>query len=397
MKIFSRFFLASLLLALFLVSVSNPASAGYARMEGMGVEGDSYWAIQKDETYIFYNPAYLSKFTPQIYAASNSGSGTSTAGDTMGGLILSPANNFNLYFTSGRPIGYLTYPYESTFATRYGFLNDTNTRAPLHNEQGNLTASFDMGRSAFGFNTSYSATKDNDATNQYARSVLNTNFGFLMEFSQGMSMDASLGVTRWHIDQTQSHDTVYAADTYDFDAMVRFNMAISEISRLHIFGIAEKLDRSETENHVEATDKYRIIRLGISDEMNITKTSLVYAMALIGYQRESLPGGPTKNRDVKVGAGVETNVFECLSARFGFNRMWYQYQKTSSQNDKSLEDQDGATFSFGLGLRLGNVVLDWKIAKALLADGPYFISGNGGNYSTWFEARYNFETTTAKR
>lgn len=372
------------LLFISVVYVTTGAYAGNARTTAMGLQYDTVWMIQTDEGYVNLNPAYLSKFNQEIFI---------NPVKQYGGILVSPVDQLNLAVTSGVPFPNLN--------TDAGYpSNPAFTGAPalaLTKEQMNVTGSYNLGDMAFGGKVSYTKVhEDNPSTTvKTEKSLINAKAGLFMDLGGGMDIDGAFGIDSWSIKNSTAGVSDYKATPLDMGLLGRFNMALSETNKLHALLSFNMIDRTATVATVKNKDKYTLITCGLSDEISVNKTSIVYAGINFVNSTEKTGTPTTTNtfRAIKYTAGAETALTDYFTLRFGFNRYWYYLQGSKASGAPKTESdiEQNTNFHIGMAFKLGNVDFDWEAGMGLFQDGPNFISG-GNAVSTNFEVTYHFDT-----
>lgn len=224
-----------------------------------------------------------------------------------------------------------------------------------------------------------------------------------------------------------------------------FSMALSEKSKLHL-DIHDKVINHSTKatdeytNNITPTastsyvDKYsrkaNILEFGISDEINLSKDTLVYsgflftntackfhftsenktANATILYNQHPVRYN-SNGFTIEGVVGAESKLSENWTGRFGVTQMIYEAQpanntdlfKGTKNGDTDAEYantritnkmEKGSTTDLAIGLSytMGNVTVDWLGNVQLLIDGPNFISNATNAWSTMVAATLNFDS-----
>jgi hypothetical protein len=357
-----------------LVIMATGAYAGNAKVTAMGLDADTYWMIQNDRSYIQFNPAQLSKNGEEFFI---------NPVKDFGGIVISPTNPFNLLVTTGLPLDmtYMTIPGDTTGIT-------------MTREAANATGSYNLGGAAVGFSLSYTDMVKNDAAGKASKTLITSKVGFLKDLSSSMSFDTAVGANFWDLKvKPATGPTSYEASPIDFNALARFNVSVSEISKLHIFGSFSNLDR-DYKTTTKIKEAWNLYTLGLSDEMTFNKSTTLYAGANLSFNSNEAgsPKVTTEYTSIKVSAGVDTAITDNLNLRFGVNRIWSYNTTVDKPKSETDTEQGGNNFTIGLGYKIGNVDLDWQLAKELFINGPYFISGGSPLTSANFEATYHFES-----
>jgi hypothetical protein len=350
------------------------AEAGLPRVLSMGLEEDTAWMIESDEVQIMDNAAYIGKVAPQLTA----GYASSLLANPYGWLIFNPMTNLNLMIAAGMPL-------EDTAFIGAGNLG---SGVGLHYEQFNVGGSYDLGSLIIGAATSFSYMEEKLASDSDTNLVWTFDVGAIKEIGSSMSVDAGIFLNVWSAD---TPSTTYERTTADFGLNARFNWAISEMNTLHVYGKYAFLGRSDTVGGTETEMNYHNLYMGVSDEMHITKNSLVFAGVQYNMTDAAAENLDTYTHQIKLAFGCEVDMFKVVRGRIGVNRTVFD-RDTTDPGDTIDDTENATTVAFGLGLTLGNVVFDMNVTTALLTNGPNFISGASNNWSTDFEAKYYFET-----
>ena len=341
----------------------NPAEATSQRLKGMGMDSDTYWMIQKDSAFIGFNPAHLKQLPDLIYGTPGSA-----------GIFISPMDALKVKFSTGGSVDFS------------GFQQDPNNTS-LTREQIALTAVYSMGNMDFGLKAGYACASDvDDSTGtetDYGRSLIDTKAGFFMDLGSGKNIDAALGMKFWKISDTAAGTDVYQAGTMDLLAMARFNMATSETNKIHAFAQINMDNRSDTLGAAdEVVDKDMKLTLGVSDEMNLNKTSLVYFGLMYDTNGNTYDAGTevkSRSSNLNLAMGVEAMFIENLTARFGANRTLMSFASNEQAETSSIDDGAATNAAIGMSYKLGNVKLEWNLNYGLFTTGPSVISGGGAN------------------
>lgn len=360
-----------------LLLASTGAFASNATVTAMGMESDTYWMIQHDESYMTLNPVALSKMNQEIFL---------NPINELGGIIISPKAPLNILVTTGQKIQ------SKTFA---GW-TAASAQTELQKEGLNVTASYEYRKMTFGAGLAYASKSKEDSTlgttNSFDDTLIKARLGFMMDINSTMNVDASLGIDSWSKEVKAAGTKTYEANPLDYVLLGRFNMQMSEISKLHVFAGYSSVDRTEKVSGVKAKDESSNMFLGVSDEMTLTKSTTVYAGALFSKGSENM-GSAVDTMKLKVAGGISTSLTDSLSLRFGANRVWYD-NTSYTRYDQTKEDPT-TNCTMGLGYKIGNVDFDWQVQYGLFANGPYLISGKTQT-SANFEVTYYFETGSQK-
>jgi hypothetical protein len=92
--------------------------------------------------------------------------------------------------------------------------------------------------------------------------------------------------------------------------------------------------------------------------------------------------------------GLESKISKWLTGRLGaaqvFQSQTYSEKLEGSKETKTTNYSTEFKMTFGLGITLGNFVLDAAFNEGLLFDGPYFISGSAEPIANRLSITYNF-------
>jgi|GEM_PF-3298198 len=348
--------------------LAGKADAGMPRILSLGMDQETVWMIEKDEVYVNINPAYLGKLTPQL----NVGYVGTVLTRPYGWLIFSPVDKVNLMITTGMPID------DTNFSAAPGTVD-------MDDKQFEFMGSYDLGSMILGVGTSFSYMKDELVPGTVDTNLLWTlNAGVLYTLSSSMSVDGGVLLNVWSAD---AESTGYDRDVVDFGFNGRFNWTLSEMNTLHIF--FKYLYQDRDDNSTKNT--YHNVTAGVSDEMHITKNSLVFAGFQYNMVDNAVPGNDTYTHTLKLVLGGEVEMFKVATARLGISRD-IMTKVTTDPGDTVNDTENPAEAFFGLGLTFGNVTFDLNVSTPLITGGPQFVNGTGADWSTDFEAKYYFET-----
>ncbi len=380
MKQFLSRSLAILAVSGMILLMSGAAEAGLPRILSMGMEEDTVWMIEKDETHVSENAAYLSKVAPQLTV----GYAGTIITNPYGWIVFSPIDNLNLLVSTGMPLE------DTAFAG-----GSPAAGVDMDYEQFAITGSYDMGNMIFGAGTSFSYMKDDGGAGDPDTNLVWTlDLGMIMELSSAMTVDAGVFLNVWSADTPSN---TYERTTADFGANGRLNWSLSELNTLHVFFKYAYLGRTSTVGGTEVETTYHNVYAGISDEMKITKNSMVFGGLQYSMENTALAAGDLYTHKIKLVLGGEVEMFKAVKARLGVHRVLFD-RDTTDPGDTVDDSVNTTVAAFGLGITLGNVLFDMNVSLPILTTGPDFISGGGGpgGWSTDFEAKYYFETGSKK-
>jgi len=440
--------ISTFIVALVIVVAGVQSSfASPTRMNALGMDSTSYWMLQKDTTTTAYFPSYGVQF-PALMAI--------TAGDASpsASIFLKPAENMELWLYSG---GALSDGTGTVSATNFAglFIN-----APAAMVTGNAASKVDISRETYaalfamkmgnmgiglkyGASDSSSVTKASDSTAatsskaDYAKAIQYVLAGFDMDMG-AMGVDLGLKYTMYDFAGKTSAllasgDTTsqkYAAAPSDTSIFARFNMALSEISKMHVFLGYTMLDRGDklTDNSVtggvssttvnKSTHTGTVTMIGASNEMKFAQNAFayfgfLYTMAAYDIKNSKAVDGvvdPSTKYTVaqdtfKVYMGTQAQLTKNLSGIVGMQRVWDVTSSTKAKTTTSTTVQKndvdtvnptttaGSTLpvgSWGLLYNWGHFTIEAKMTTDVLRKGPWFVSGTANDMAASVNIVYAF-------
>jgi len=444
-------FLAALVAALFFVS--SAAFASGTRMSSMGLTGADMM-IQKDSAHWTTNPASIAYFPALITAYWDGGHNTHGGGK----LLLKPVKNVEFYFLisadynsdafkgaddnnkptwsnfwhmgayedSGLPAPYDSLP--SFINNNTGLLLDAanisgSKPATLAVMMATMTFAYKINNMAFGLEGSFGyAGEDSDSALEWK-----VKLGTTIALSSSMSVDAAFCFGMPMLEQIgdnyHGEYTYESVNAYDLYAFARFNFQAMEHMLLHVF--VKYIDADHSTNYTADNDtdidfkRYQHkLQIGVSDEMNFSKSSLVYVglnlnMDMQKYMYDGSIAGTSEaaklSSDItawtlKLHMGCEGTIIGGLKGSFGVvhDIMLYDVDnknEVASAGDASYYDDREYNYrtdaSIGLAYKIGQFLLEATINKGLFTTGPNFISGGSEDLSSSITLTYFFGETAA--
>ncbi len=331
MKRLSLYFLSCLLMSAVFMADYQTAEASGPRMDGMSLGGNYRWMIQKDTTYIGYNPAYAAHFGSMVWAAWAIGNAGTNEGSAA--ILAYPINDLAVYLQTGGGVsGQLnsstgngmfntTVLDPITSLPRYnpanlqtGMAVDVTNVArgeSIDNEQIKVDAALKLNSSTYiGASAGYSTTQDKDELSHtseadYNRTQWYLGLGLFMDLGSGIDVDASVKLTSLWLDNmykdlAQNEKATYKEDgglyglslingllgTGDTTVRARLNYAVSETNKLHFYLRLKRWDYSTKSESYSVASAYRgedgyertglDATIGISEEMKVNKNGMVF-------------------------------------------------------------------------------------------------------------------------
>ncbi len=362
----------------FILASSGIAGATEQRLKGMGLEANddrlmdgTYWMIQRDEAYATtVNPSHFTQFKSRANVRPS---------EDQGFMLVAPTKESRFYIDNqGSPIS--------------------------------LGFGYDMGNLDIGMLARYTMTKDGEsgmAWDKEKEQIADLVLGATQVLNASSDIDFTI---RYRKSIIEFEDATYGKIESDniggIFASARYNLALTEIQKLHVYAAAGYNDESLKSKDSDGTGdkKTKNIAIGVSDELALSKNSLAYLGLINNYHmyRNRIPvstNGKEKQFISKLAFGIEGQLTDYLAGRFGANKEIYKMDKDESLSADINDDgaaQDSDT-TIGMTLTVGNFILDWNLNTLLFDNGPEFISGSGASgagavpWSTDFSATYVFD------
>ena len=383
-----------------LVTVIAGVSASYAsgtRMKSLGMDANTYWMLQKDTAYTFYNPGYYIQFPALITfnEAVSAGSQSPT-----GGIWLKPMDDLMVVFNVG---GSASGEMGVAFAQA-----PAGVTALAARENYNVAASYKMGNMSFGLRYGSTDNQNKTATQDDGRAWQIIGLGFFMDLGGGMDFDAALKYTTFdYYEKGTAVANKYKADPSDLDITARFNMGLSENNRLHIWLRYNPMDRSDKSGTTKVTYTYDKTTIGVSDELKFTQNAFAYAgflydiIALEQKNNTASSKVTTDTTQLSFYMGAQANLTKSITMTMGSNRIWQKSSETKTTvagvSSKTTVNTDSAvTGTWGLQYKMGHWTIEGLMRRELWTDGPYMISGKAnaaGGWAAEFNMAYIFGNT----
>ncbi len=339
MKRLTLYFSCLLLVGAVFMADYQTAEASGPRMDGMSLMGNYRWMIQKDTTYIGYNPAYAAHFGSMIWAAWAIGNAGTNEGSAA--ILAYPINDLAVYFQTGGGVsgqlnsdtGNGMFNIEVRDAANVVQYNPANLQTgmtvdvtnvarghSIDNEQIKVDAALKLDSSTYvGASAGYSTTQDKDEMSHtseadYNRTQWYLGFGLFTDLGSGIDVDASvkftsLGINNRYKNLAGNGKATYQEDgglyglglidgllgTGDTTLRARVNYATSETNKIHFYLKLKRWDYSTKSESSSVASAYRgaddyerkglDATIGISEEMKVNKNGMVFFGAQ--FERDS--------------------------------------------------------------------------------------------------------------
>jgi hypothetical protein len=139
--------------------------------------------------------------------------------------------------------------------------------------------------------------------------------------------------------------------------------------------------------------------VGVNYQLN-DDNLLVLGLEVVGYSKDGeevkddYEGTITTMTLPGIFLGLESKISKWLTGRLGAAQVFQSVTETyKPEGGSEIESKSYSTefkMTFGLGITLGNFVLDAAFNEGLLFDGPYFISGSAEPIANRLSITYNF-------
>ncbi len=413
-------------IALVLVTMLAGSSKLYAssqRLGAMGLDGSSYWMLGQDTTTTAYFPSYATRF-PMLIAIQP------IDAVPNGAMFLKFMDNLAIWLKGGA--------FTAQFSpANAGMIGDGGTGANVaYNYY--VLAAYKMGNMGFGLSLGIGDGQDISETKvtatptvkeEYTTSEMGLHLGFDMDLGGGMGFDVGLKYVSGSFDgKTSNYGPTYTSEKYEAtpSSMAfygRFNMPLTEVMNLHVFlayttttqdGKSTQVAAATTVNDGKKSNSSTMI--GISDELKFGKGAfafigLTYSMDSVDTEDvtkvDGVAGDKVTASDsssaLKAFIGTQAQLTKNLSGLIGVNRIW---NYSSTEEDKTAYAAGGSSTTtvdtvtgtepslskaaWGLIYTMGHFKIEGNMSTALLADGPYLISGLSNSWATSLNIVYVF-------
>ncbi len=347
-------------LSVLLLLTAFPTLASPPRMSAMGMQTDTYWMIQGDNTIISLNPAELSLFSQEIWVR------IKQPADFGCGVIYGLAPEANLFLSTGAPLSLTDF-------------QGMPANPIITQEQVNLMIAFPVSKLKVGFAGMFTNVYSEDTTagaeTKNNKLVWSATGGVYFDLSEKTSLDAAVKVISYGIDYETTGTNVYSAHTFDIAAFTRLNWKAKTGNTIHAALSYAYMDRSYTPGTADLeSDIINQFTLGLSDEFQLTDKTLMFIGVQGALSQNNATVGDSRDISVKVAGGMESSFTDKFTVRLGANRLFFNsIEDANAETITNLESR--ANVNVGLGMKLGELVFDLDINKKLFSNGPHFISG----------------------
>jgi hypothetical protein len=360
-----------IVLALLCFLIPFQAGASPARMSAMMLDQSTYWMISLDETLFALNPAILAELRPQVWGQ--------LAPGYAGGIIVSPAKNINLYIVTGMPVAF------------GGFGGPVPATA--NQEQVRLGASMVLGQLDIGVTAMYTnMSASDDTTGQKDNAtVYDIGGGVIFVITPGtMNLDVAGDVKIWNLHAETDAGETYDTLTFDITALGRLNWKMIQNNTFHIFGEFGLFDRSYTPNAGSKVKQTTTgVLAGFSDEIQFTDSIMAFAGGLFTMGINSNDTTDVTAYEVDAVAGLEVAIIKEAIVRVGISHQFWYF---GTDKDAETSGTTGANYATdlncGLGVRLGELLVDAELNPAIFSQGPNFISGANNTLTVMLNVTY---------
>ncbi len=485
MKKINGFLIAFILLG------ATGLSASLSRDAGMGLS-DVPWMIDGLQGYLYTNPAYAVDFKNRVFFNRTG----FESGYNSGGLFWNPVAGLTIGIVSGLEVSNSLWNstaaqglyYQGNYVSKASTVENTQLQGTtlkdgidiklddpafgdeaidLNQQAFRIVAAYDFGKInaglSFGFASGWDDKSYTDGTDEDSYSLSEVQYDTTAgaAFKLNDTMDLAVDVTFKYYDLENKFDMTYTSvnpgttnisygsdGAMDIVAGVGYNIKIGAIQKIHTRIQYGLLNRSTIASLFDTRDivggdtteavtdtlsrKGHEIRVGVSDEMSLTKNltifvgiNAVYSLFSYEFNANSTPNNTILENDsykgdsttvqVPLYVGMELRPHKNLELRIGLSHVLYN----TTMIDSSFYDFDGAAnptsewsdtinnsntteMNLGLTWKLYNVRLDWVLNVDIFTRGPDFISGYSASkgitadgstpVATSFAVSYDFDS-----
>lgn len=257
-----------------------------------------------------------------------------------------------------------------------------------------LVMAFDLGRNLLGFRVGLgtgggSQTADEeDSASQFALKVT-------AGMSFGKNFDLAADIVFASGQQTGGGDLVDSGTLFGLNANLRGFAPMGEKIDLGYFGqfafANQALTEAEDNNSDARNDVLLVGGLGPVYKLNkMNSTIAAYGMVGLGFSGRD----PNTDGDVDEDAetdlriiipgfrmSLEVSLLEWLVFRSGMEYTWMYNSDSRANGDLAVTEQDGDFgWNAGLGMIIGDFLLDGALSQSWLTQGPDFLGGDGSMF-----------------
>jgi len=471
----------SVLLIAFLILGATSLFATITRDAGMGLT-EVPWMLDGLQGNVYLNPAYAADFKNRVFFDRTGFEN----GLNSGGLLWNPVAGLTVGIVSGLPVTGALWNtdaaqglyYQGNYPTNVGKYSSTGTfegttldsdtislidptggakNIDLEQQAFRIITAYDFGKISaglsFGFASGWDETSADDGTDGKSYTLSEVQYDTVLGgvFKLNDSMDLTADVTFKYYDLENIFDsegTLDAVLTYNSNAAmdilagVGYNIKLGSKQKIHTRVQYGFLNRSTEASLKDVTNSVNVaedfvrlgheVRLGISDEMTLTKNITLFVGINAIYSLFTYEAKGTKTPDpndvdndrykgdattaqVPFYVGLELRPHKNFEFRIGLSHVLYNLtmiDSTFHDGDASAADVDSewseninnsntTEMALGLTWKFYNVRLDWLLNVDLFTRGPDFISGYGiskgiGDHSTpmatSFAVSYDFNS-----
>jgi len=284
------------------------------------------------------------------------------------------------------------------------------------------TIAYKIKSMSYGVEGSFGYTESNDNSNLEWK----VKAGAAVSITSSMSIDAAFcfGMPMMDASGKTTTVTAFGASTnsytyktdgaYDLYAYARFNWQVAETQNLHVYVRYDDADHTtfyedDLESELKFMRRQHRLQFGVSDEMNFTKTSLVYVgiNVIMDQHQYNYDGdfggtaayklsGDTTSWYMTLNMGCDAQLIGGLSGRMGVVHDIMLYNEDNNADTEVAGSTSTYSYrtsaSIGLAYKIGDLLIEGTVNKALFTSGPYFISGNSlaGGLSSSIALTYFF-------
>jgi len=368
---------------LLVFSLNNRAYATETRVASMG--GIGYFI--QDNTNIFYFPGTLAQYSSQlnIEARQKLNVGSYTAGVHL------PMNSMVFAVYLNRPVNII--PAANLAGLNVRMDNTTDFLGAFKLGQMGLGVRLSLGMDGY---------KDETVDPTLSESAVYIGLGFGLSytiFDMGVDIDIPIVSSEAGDDKTG-----YAGFGFGFNGRASLQASKElEIVPVAVLYLAPAGYSVENGAGTQIEESYFSFKFGLAVGFNYSineNNLLTMAIEALGYNRYGWD-----EKDVETGSesaftfpgiylGVESKIKPWLIGRLGAAQVFQSISETTKPDGgdevtlSTRESQYNVTF--GLGIILGNFVVDLALNEGLLFDGPNFISGSNERVSNRLSVSYSF-------
>lgn len=380
-------FMKLLLVFLLVLSLSNQSNATETRVATMG--GIGYFI--QDNTNIFYFPSTLSQYSSQlnIEARQKLNVGSYTAGVHL------PMNSMVFAVYLNRPVNVIP----------------AATLAGLNVRMDNTTdflGAFKLGKMGLGIRLSLGmdSYKDETVDPTLTESATYIGLGFGLSttmFNMGVDMGVDIDIPLAFAEQGDDK-MGYAGFGFGFNGRAHYQASKElQIVPVTVLYLAPAGYSVEDGTGTLTDESYFSFKFGLAVGLNYSineNNLLTMAIEALGYNRLGWD-----EKDVETGSestftlpgiylGVESKIKPWLIGRLGAAQVFQSISETTKPDggdEVTTTTRDSQyNVTFGLGIVLGDFIVDLALNEGLLFDGPNFISGTNERVSNRLSVSYSF-------